>query len=233
MRGHDICNSFSHIRASRARRRASSRDRGRRIPDACVAPVLLWKISSPHLGYPAPIAFWSFNRKRGLPSQRQKVLITAHQHIRSAARGQIQKRLIARIPAHCRASFHHFDHLAMRKILGQQFLCIISGKTEFWVAEDSRELRGGGARDQRHAATFAPMLAEPSQAAIREQERRHNRRRIEDHSAAHAFSRAHATAAVTSSSSIPSWTSRARTSSARLRCSGRRMMHSPSVLTSK
>ncbi len=183
--------------------------------------------------YSATISFGSFNQKCRLPSQRQQILIAANQQIRSTALSQIQKHLIVSIPAHRRASFCHIDHFAVRKIIGQQFPCVVGGESKFRVTKNPRKLRRGCVRDQRHAATFAPMLPEPGQAALSKQEGRHNRRRVKDHSPAHAFSRAHETAAVTSSSSIPICASRARTSSARLRCSGRRTMHSPSVLTSK
>lgn len=54
-----------------------------------------------------------------------------------------------------------------------------------------------------------------------------------NHSLFHMVSRDQETASSTSFSSIPSWARRARTSSARLLWSGRRIMHSPSVLTSK
>src|SRR5882757_7093335 len=84
------------------------------------------------------------------------------------------------------------------------------------------------ARHLRHA-----NRTQPTHAAAGEYQCRHNDRCVKDHARAHACLRAHEVAAVTSSSSIPSWERRARTSSARLFCSGRRMMHAPSVLTSK
>jgi hypothetical protein len=109
----------------------------------------------------------------------------------------------------------------------------VGGELEFWISENPRKFRRGGARNQGHAVPFAPMPTKPGQAAIRKYECRHNDRCVKDHKLTHGCLRAHDTAAVTSSSSIPNWASRARTSSARLFCSGRRMMHSPSVLTSK
>lgn len=77
------------------------------------------------------------------------------------------------------------------------------------------------------------MLTKPGQMTAGKYQCRHNDRSVKDHAPAHACLRAHETAAVTSSSSIPNCARRARTSSARLFCSGRRMMHAPSVLTSK
>jgi hypothetical protein len=184
-------------------------------------------------GYSTAIAFGSFDQKSGLPSQYQQVLIAANQQIGSPALSQVQKRLIVCVATQACAFFYRLDHFAIRKIISQQFSRLVRGEPELWVTEDTRKLRGSCARDQGHAPTIAPMLSEPSQAAVRKQKCRNHRGRIEDHSRAHTFSRVHASASATSCSSIPSWASRLRTSSARLRCSGRKIMHSPSVLTSK
>src|ERR1035437_10385029 len=77
------------------------------------------------------------------------------------------------------------------------------------------------------------MRTQPRQTAVRKQQGRHNGIRVEDSPPTHGASRAQETAAPTFCSSMPSWASCWRTSSARLRCSGRSVMHVPSVLTSK
>jgi len=96
-------------------------------------------------------------------------LITADQEIRSAALCKVQKGLIVGVPAPPQGctSFRPFDHLAVREIVGQQLPRIVGRKPKFWVTENPRDFRGGRTRDQRHATTFAPMLTQPSQAAIR------------------------------------------------------------------
>ena len=151
---------------------AGTRSPGTRIPTRVRQTWLRVPVLNlPHLGYPATISFGSFNQKCRLSSQRQQVLIAAHQEIGFTALGQVEKRLIVGVPAHGCASFRQFDQFAVRKILGQQFSCVVRGEPEFRVTENPREFGGGCARDKRNAATFAPMLAEPSQAAIPEEQR--------------------------------------------------------------
>src|ERR1700723_548020 len=77
------------------------------------------------------------------------------------------------------------------------------------------------------------MLTQPRETAMVEEKRRDDRCRVEDDAPLHLPLRAQETAAVTSCSSMPNCSSRALTSPARLLSSGRRTMHSPSVLTSK
>jgi hypothetical protein len=96
-----------------------------------------------HLGYSPPIGVGSFNQKSCLPSQDQQILIAAYQHIGSTALGQVQKRLIVCVPAYGCASFCRLNHFAVRKIVGQQFSCIVWGEPEFRVTENPREFRRG------------------------------------------------------------------------------------------
>lgn len=125
-------------------------------------PDILGLRACSNLGCSAPIRFGSFNQKCGSRSQRQQILIAAHQNACVSALSQIQKRLIVSVAANDCAFIGMINYLAVKKIVGQQFSCIVGAEPEFWVTENSREFCGGCARDQGHASTFAPMLTQPS-----------------------------------------------------------------------
>jgi hypothetical protein len=101
-----------------------------------------------------------------LPDKGQQILIAAYQGVCSTALRQVEEWLIFHIPTYDRATPCDFDDFTEGKILSQQLSAVGLGEPKFWISKNSCELGDGSAGDQRCAAAFPPVLAEPCQAAI-------------------------------------------------------------------
>ena len=59
-----------------------------------------------------------FDPKGGLSGKDEKILVSAHQHIRSAGIGQVEKRLVLAIPASDRTRRSSLDDFTRKQVVG-------------------------------------------------------------------------------------------------------------------